>query len=181
MNSFTLRSCIYVHALNQVWKKTATPRRWRRSRRCWTRRSSCKPWTPLEVSPLSGGSSNLFGRMRMTFSSSFIVSSSSQEIIYIYQPAYMSLSLWQRPQPPSLNPKIWISKRKSLHWLSIVYWLTWLSTDRFSTTAVHWGYLITCGHYWKLHLLMRPLYLWENWQSFILISLYWKSIKVSIL
>ena len=88
--SFALRSCIYVHALNQVWKKTATPRRWRRSRRCWTRRSSCKPWTPLEVSPLSGGSSNLFGRMRMTFSSSFIVSSSSQEIIYIYQPAYVS-------------------------------------------------------------------------------------------
>ena len=31
MNSFAPRSCIYVHALNQVWRKTATPRRWRRS------------------------------------------------------------------------------------------------------------------------------------------------------
>ena len=31
MNSFAFHSCIYVHALNQVWRKTATPRRWRRS------------------------------------------------------------------------------------------------------------------------------------------------------
>ena len=67
----------------QDWKRTATLKKWRKSKRCWSKRSSCTRWTLLEVSRLSEEFSNQFAKMRMTFSSKFL---SSQEIIYIYQP-----------------------------------------------------------------------------------------------
>ena len=67
----------------QDWKRTATLKKWRKSKRCWRKRSSCTRWTRLEVSRLSEEFSNQFAKMRMTFSSKFL---SSQEIIYIYQP-----------------------------------------------------------------------------------------------
>ena len=73
----------FSHVSCQDWKRTATLKKWRKSKRCWSKRSSCTRWTRLEVSRLSEEFSNQFAKMRMTFSSKFL---SSQEIIYIYQP-----------------------------------------------------------------------------------------------
>ena len=81
----------------QVWRKKATLRRWRRSRRCW--RSKRTRWILREVFLLWEGSSSLFGKTLMIFSSSFSsayfsLSLSSQEN-YIYLSISANLSFNQ--------------------------------------------------------------------------------------